>query len=687
MLSSVLAFILLLTIGIYIHCLEEAEDGSVCFNNCSGHGKCIDYSCHCFVGYHGDDCSTTFVEDENTIIPILSAGHMNVTRKNFTKATSQNNFLLIGFSSYSCHKCIRAEVEYAKIATRLKDLKIPFMRGDADKMKSIVAELGANELPSLVFLKKMRPTVYKGIHEESAVMQYVKKQLQPPAKKLQTLQELEDFKALRHHSDYALSTVIVVGLFTDYEDIEEDEYQEYLDIAKELQNNEEIYFGVVNKNKTLINYLKSNKIIDRTPSVYMISSDIDTPYTINLDELYNEKGGLKEWILQHSIPLVGRMTPQNFLLYEKQQLPMLLMFLNLTNEQQYSRQPGRIIGGRSGGILNEILIEEMRIAAKEHLNRILCVYLDGNLYEDQMKLLGLYGGKERLPSLAFNTRDGKKIPFPEELPINSDTLLQFMADFISGKLHSVEDTKEMAKKALQRAVPLSTKNQAVRQEKKKAPDVVQGVSEQFGDGLKGDNAVLPITMKNFDEIILQDDTRDIVLLLYANNCEACSHFNVYFKRMADRFRELKIDSVLIARMDVGEETPPAELNMINGPLPLLLIIPANVKYPPWNYYSGVGKVQPMMKWIHQHVSIPFDLENLPHLSEKDKVAYKEQVREREIALEQKRKEEKKQMEEEERAKQEIIRKRRKAEKLSKQKEEEASKASMVESTLEDHDEF
>eukprot|EP00599_Poterioochromonas_sp_BG-1_P015577 CAMPEP_0173156512 /NCGR_PEP_ID=MMETSP1105-20130129/14868_1 /TAXON_ID=2985 /ORGANISM="Ochromonas sp., Strain BG-1" /LENGTH=262 /DNA_ID=CAMNT_0014073389 /DNA_START=389 /DNA_END=1177 /DNA_ORIENTATION=- len=262
-----------------------------------------------------------------------------------------------------------------------------------------------------------------------------------------------------------------------------------------------------------------------------------------------------------------------------------------------------------------------------------------------------------------------------------------MADFISGKLHSVEDTKEMAKKALQRAVPLSTKNQAVRQEKKKAPDVVQGVSEQFGDGLKGDNAVLPITMKNFDEVILQDDTRDIVLLLYANNCEACSHFNVYFKRMADRFRELKIDSVLIARMDVGEETPPAELNMINGPLPLLLIIPANVKYPPWNYYSGVGKVQPMMKWIHQHVSIPFDLENLPHLSEKDKVAYKEQVREREIALEQKRKEEKKQMEEEERAKQEIIRKRRKAEKLAKQKEEEASKTLKEESTLEDHDEF
>jgi hypothetical protein len=39
--------------------LKEAEDGSVCFNGCSGHGDCVDYSCHCWVGYHGDDCSVS----------------------------------------------------------------------------------------------------------------------------------------------------------------------------------------------------------------------------------------------------------------------------------------------------------------------------------------------------------------------------------------------------------------------------------------------------------------------------------------------------------------------------------------------------------------------------------------------------------------------------------------------------
>ena len=36
--------------------LQEAPDGSVCFNGCNGHGECIDYSCHCHIGYTGDDC-------------------------------------------------------------------------------------------------------------------------------------------------------------------------------------------------------------------------------------------------------------------------------------------------------------------------------------------------------------------------------------------------------------------------------------------------------------------------------------------------------------------------------------------------------------------------------------------------------------------------------------------------------
>ncbi|CAM9884725.1 unnamed protein product, partial [Choristocarpus tenellus] len=36
--------------------IGESEAVSVCFNDCSGHGRCLDYACSCDNGYHGDDC-------------------------------------------------------------------------------------------------------------------------------------------------------------------------------------------------------------------------------------------------------------------------------------------------------------------------------------------------------------------------------------------------------------------------------------------------------------------------------------------------------------------------------------------------------------------------------------------------------------------------------------------------------
>ena len=68
--------------------------------------------------------------------------------------------------------------------------------------------------------------------------------------------------------------------------------------------------------------------------------------------------------------------------------------------------------------------------------------------------------------------------------------------------------------------------------------------------------------------------------------EACSHFSVYFKHMARRFKELKIDSLLIARMDLTDESPPPHLNLVVGKLPLVIMLPAGSKSPPWTYFSG-----------------------------------------------------------------------------------------------------
>jgi hypothetical protein len=103
-------------------------------------------------------------------------------------------------------------------------------------------------------------------------------------------------------------------------------------------------------------------------------------------------------------------------------------------------------------------------------------------------------------------------------------------------------------------------------------------------------------------------------------------------------------------MDVTDESPPANLNLLVGELPILVLLPAvggELSKPLPIFYSGVGKVQAMMKWVQKFASIPFELPNLPHLNEEQVKMYKTQVREREEALEKKRAQEAKDLEEEE----------------------------------------
>ena len=135
--------------------VKEAADGSVFFNNCNDHGDCRDYSCHCWQGYHGDDCGSTFITEGQKVVPILSAGHYNLTSKNFTSAIIKNKLILVGFSAYSCHRCITVEPEYEVITQALALIGVPFARSDVNKMKSIALEHEASELPALVLFQKV----------------------------------------------------------------------------------------------------------------------------------------------------------------------------------------------------------------------------------------------------------------------------------------------------------------------------------------------------------------------------------------------------------------------------------------------------------------------------------------------------------------------------------------------------
>jgi len=509
------------------------------------------------------------------------------------------------------------------------------------------------------------------------IIGFVEKQLGPPLVELSSVQMVTDFLDSRTDRKHALSTVMVVGFFSDHEGMEDDDYEDFYEVARSKKTAEDIYFGCV-VDEDVAAHFKKTKVIDRTPS-FLLVDDRGESQTINANELNDGESsslavaGIAEWIHHKAVPTVGHLTGANFQLYEKTGRPMLMLFLDMTHADA-TNDPSRVVGGRSGGILNEILLQEFREVAKDHLDRISFVYLDGNKHQDQMRALGLFGGAERLPSLAFNTKDKRQIPFSEKLAINKETLTQFCADYISGKLQSAADAEELAKKQLLAATPLSSRNTPKRKEVKAPPEQVRGVSEQFGDGARGDKAVKVVTAKNFNDIVM-DETKDVLIMFHSKSCESCSHFSVYYKRMAQRFLDLDIKSLVVARMDVSNEAPPGELNMLVSALPLVLLVPAEDKSPPWLYYSGVSKVKTMMTWVEEYASIPFTLPNLPHLTESDVKLYKEQVREREEHLEAKREEERTALEAEALEQEEYMKDKR--ERQARQEAEEQAEAAAV----------
>ncbi|CAM9282168.1 unnamed protein product, partial [Laminaria digitata] len=610
---------------------------SVCFNNCSGRGRCVDYACECDVGYDGDDCSFCYIEGGD-VLPILSAGDVNLTSNNFHDTLHAAGAMIAIATSRSCHRCIHLETEYHSARSDLRDkvrFRVVVGRIDADVERKFLGDVlgGFDEtkqrLPIIALWiatstrKSKKAILYSGPHERHAIVEFVHKQLGPPARQLQTVAEVNDFVRSPHfqaESTLSSDVTTVVGFFSDAGDMEEDEMEDFMEAALKLKPRGDVYFAVVD-DASICDHFKKLGWILRTSEAVVTRSGLLRAPSLSLWALLDNNLSVMDWIIKESVPIVGRLTNANFAQYERTKLPMLIMFLDLPG--YYAPTLVSRFAGESGGVPNHDLIKELKEVALEHRGRISCVYADGVAFSDGMKTLGLFGGRDRLPQVGFNAMNGGwQLPFPEDLPINRQTLLHFTAAFLNGRLQSSVD----ARKAMVASRPFNTHN-TVRRKKKRTPvEEVRGVSEHF----KPKDAVVQASRpkhETFVQVVLESD-KDVLLMFHSEDCEKCSNMVPYYKRIGERFLDLDIPSVLVAAMDVTNETPPPELPITFAALPTILLLTADDKGPPYRFFSGVGKVRPLMKWVQEHASTRFDLPVLPHLSEADKPLFREQVRER-----------------------------------------------------------
>jgi hypothetical protein len=121
--------------------------------------------------------------------------------------------------------------EYFLVKSIHSQTQIPFGRLDCHSYRRLCREFSVTSLPTLQIFqaKRQQGVTYNGMHRGIEMIRYIKKMLAPALQHLQDVQDVFAFK----DSTALGSSISVIGFFSGTK--EDEEYLEYLDVAKSLQ--------------------------------------------------------------------------------------------------------------------------------------------------------------------------------------------------------------------------------------------------------------------------------------------------------------------------------------------------------------------------------------------------------------------------------------------------------------------
>ena len=185
--------------------------------------------------------------------------------------------------------------------------------------------------------------------------------------------------------------------------------------------------------------------------------------------------------------------------------------------------------------------------ARKYRRVVSFLYGDGKTtYREKKKVLGLHG--DTLPAMAMNTNDGRVLIYDEP-------------DFTELQMEA------WVRRYLGYDVAAQTKGAERRADSPKPPKPTDfGGEKLVGDAhadafAEGVDNVTVLNTENFVDVVMNPH-KDVLLVLQAHDSKDCQEFYKYVKRSADRFIELGIREMQVAKFDVERYVIPEVKQLI-----------------------------------------------------------------------------------------------------------------------------
>lgn len=265
--------------------------------------------------------------------------------------------------------------------------------------------------------------------------------------------------------------------------------------------------------------------------------------------------GLAEFLKDHSVPLLDEISPDNFALYAESGIPLAYIFIPAEDANRAT------------------LVKSLEPVAREYKGKVNFVWIDTNKFADHAKSLNLQ--EVKWPAFAIQkVQDQQKFPLSQDVGVTEKTVTDFVSKFVRGEISP------------------SVKSQPVPKTQ--------------------EDAVYSVVADTFEEVVLNDNKRDIFIELYASWCGHCKRLAPIWETLGEKFASSNKD-ILIAKMDANEnDIPPAAGFRVQG-FPTIKFKAAGSSS--FIDYEGDRTLESFLEFIERNAVNPVKPDDTPKSSE------------------------------------------------------------------------